>query len=88
MFDESGVVYMCSLVYKFEEEREMERNINKESEIKLIEVFVDKKLNICEKRDVKGLYKKARKGSIKGLNGVDKEYEKKEKKDIVVKNVE
>jgi len=44
----------------------MARNIHKDSDLPFIEVFVDTPLNICEQRDVKGLYKKARQGSIKG----------------------
>jgi len=49
---------------------------------------VDTPLNICEQRDVKGLYKKARQGSIKGFTGVDQEYEKPETPDLVVKTVD
>jgi hypothetical protein len=44
----------------------MARNIHKDSDLPFFEVFVDTPLNICEQRDVKGLYKKARQGSIKG----------------------
>jgi 3'-phosphoadenosine 5'-phosphosulfate synthase len=44
----------------------MARNIHKDSDLPFFEVFVDTPLNVCEQRDVKGLYKKARQGSIKG----------------------
>jgi len=44
----------------------MARKIHRESDLPFFEVFVDTPLNICETRDVKGLYKKARKGDIKG----------------------
>jgi 3'-phosphoadenosine 5'-phosphosulfate synthase len=44
----------------------MAQNIHKDSDLPFFEVFVDTPLNICEQRDVKGLYKKAREGSIKG----------------------
>lgn len=44
----------------------MARKIHRDSDLPFFEVFVDTPLNICETRDVKGLYKKARKGDIKG----------------------
>jgi 3'-phosphoadenosine 5'-phosphosulfate synthase len=44
----------------------MARKIHKDSDLPFFEVFVDTPLNVCEQRDVKGLYKKARQGSIKG----------------------
>lgn len=49
----------------------MARKIHRDSDLPFFEVFVDTPLNICETRDVKGLYKKARKGDIKGkLNSI------------------
>lgn len=50
-----------------------------------IEVFVDAPLEVCEERDVKGMYKKARVGEIKNFTGISDPYEKPEKADIVVK---
>lgn len=47
----------------------MARRIHKDSDLPFFEVFVDTPLQICEVRDVKGLYKKARKGDIKGFTG-------------------
>lgn len=47
----------------------MARRIHEESDLHFFEVFVDTPLQICEERDVKGLYKKARKGDIKGFTG-------------------
>jgi 3'-phosphoadenosine 5'-phosphosulfate synthase len=44
----------------------MARKIHKDSDLPFFEVFVDTPLNVCEQRDVKGLYKKARQGTIKG----------------------
>jgi adenylylsulfate kinase-like enzyme len=44
----------------------MARKIHKDSDLPFFEIFVDTPLNVCEQRDVKGLYKKARQGSIKG----------------------
>lgn len=49
------------------------------------EVFVDTPLQVCEARDTKGLYKKAREGTIKGFTGIDQMYERPEQPDLVVK---
>lgn len=45
----------------------MARKIHIESDLPFFEIFIDTPLNVCEKRDVKGLYKKARQGIIKGM---------------------
>lgn len=85
LFADSGVIALCSFVSPFAQDREMARKIHKENDLPFFEVFVDTPLNICEQRDVKGLYKKARQGSIKGFTGVDQAYEKPEAPDLVVK---
>jgi sulfate adenylyltransferase len=52
-----------------------------------IEVFVDTPLEVCEERDVKGLYAKARRGEIKGFTGIDDPYETPDHPEIVVDTV-
>jgi adenylylsulfate kinase len=49
-----------------------------------IEIFVDTPLEVCESRDPKGLYKRARKGEIKGFTGIDDPYEAPEKPELVL----
>lgn len=66
----------------------MARKAHKDSDLPFFEVFVDTPLQECERRDVKGLYKKARKGDIKGFTGVDQVYEKPDDPDLVVKTVD
>jgi adenylylsulfate kinase-like enzyme len=51
----------------------------------MIEIFVDAPLKICEERDVKGLYAKARQGLIENFTGIDAPYEAPEKADIILK---
>lgn len=87
LFADSGVVALCSFVSPFAEDREMARQIHRDADLPFFEVFVDTPLNVCESRDVKGLYKKARDGSIKGFTGVDQAYEKPEHPELVVKTV-
>ena len=53
-----------------------------------IEIFVDTPLEVAEKRDVKGLYKRARAGEIKNFTGIDSEYQPPENPEIRIKTVE
>ncbi|XP_077291536.1 3'-phosphoadenosine 5'-phosphosulfate synthase isoform X1 [Arctopsyche grandis] len=85
LFADSGVLALCSFVSPFAEDRDMARRIHKECDLPFLEVFVDTPLAVCESRDVKGLYKKARDGQIKGFTGITQEYEKPENPDLIVK---
>lgn len=88
LFSDSGVVSICSFVSPFAADREMARNIHKDASLPFFEVFVDTPIEVCESRDVKGLYKKARQGLIKGFTGVDQPYEKPESPDLILKTVD
>ncbi|XP_026293418.1 bifunctional 3'-phosphoadenosine 5'-phosphosulfate synthase [Frankliniella occidentalis] len=87
LFADSGVVALCSFVSPFSEDRDMARQIHRDADLPFFEVFVDTPLNVCEQRDVKGLYRKARAGSIKGFTGIDQNYDKPEHPDLVIKTV-
>ncbi|XP_019529902.3 bifunctional 3'-phosphoadenosine 5'-phosphosulfate synthase isoform X2 [Aedes albopictus] len=84
LFADSGVVSICSFVSPFAEDREMARRIHKDSDLKFFEIHVDTPLEVCESRDVKGLYKKAREGAIQGFTGVTQAYEAPENPDLSV----
>ncbi|KAH8322853.1 hypothetical protein KR059_008962 [Drosophila kikkawai] len=84
LFADSGVVSICSFVSPFADDREMARKIHKDAGLKFYEIFVDTPLDVCETRDVKGLYKKAREGVIKGFTGITQEYERPQKPELVV----
>ncbi len=77
---DAGLIVMVSFISPFRSERRMARQMVENSEF--IEVFVDTPLAICEARDVKGLYKKARAGQIKNFTGIDSPYEPPEQADI------
>ncbi|ELK36150.1 Bifunctional 3'-phosphoadenosine 5'-phosphosulfate synthase 2 [Myotis davidii] len=66
-------------------DRENARKIHELAGLPFFEIFIDAPLNICESRDVKGLYKKARAGEIKGFTGIDSDYEKPETPELVLK---
>ena len=74
LFVDSGIIVLCSFVSPTIEIRRQAKEIIGEDDF--IEVFVDTPLAICEERDVKGLYKKARAGEIKGFTGIDSPFEK------------
>jgi adenylylsulfate kinase len=73
LFLDSGAIVLCSFVSPTIEIRALAKSIIGEADF--VEVFVDTPLEICEKRDVKGLYKKARAGEIKGFTGIDSPFE-------------
>ena len=71
---DAGLVVVSSFISPFQKEREMIAElVGKEN---FVEIFVDCPIEICEERDVKGLYKKARAGIIKNFTGIDSPYEK------------
>jgi len=79
---QSGIICINSFISPTNEIREMAKNIiGKEN---FIEVFVDAPLDVCEQRDVKGLYERARKGEIKNFTGIDAPFDKPEDADIVL----
>lgn len=79
---DAGLIVIACFISPFTREREMVRRMLKPGEF--FEVFVDTPLEVCEKRDPKGLYKKARKGEIKNFTGIDSPYEKPLNPDIVI----
>src|SRR5262249_33125922 len=70
---DAGLIVLVSFISPFRAERDMARGLMTEGEF--YEVFVDTPLAEAEKRDVKGLYKKARAGQLKNFTGVDSPYE-------------
>jgi len=84
LFADSGVIVMTSFISPYLKDRELARKLHEESGLGFIEVFVDTPVEICEDRDPKGLYKKARKGERKGFTGVDDPYEAPANPEIVV----
>ncbi|MCH8546753.1 MAG: adenylyl-sulfate kinase [Cryomorphaceae bacterium] len=82
LFIDAGVVVLSAFISPFEEDRRKVREIVGENNF--IEIFVDCPLDICEQRDVKGLYKKARAGLIKNFTGIDSPFEQPKHPDIHV----
>src|SRR5262249_653452 len=73
LFVDSGLIVTASFISPFRAERDMVRGLVERGEF--FEIFVDAPLEVAEKRDPKGLYKKARAGQIKNFTGIDSPYE-------------
>ncbi|KAG8041566.1 hypothetical protein G9C98_002859 [Cotesia typhae] len=75
LFSDSGHITICSFVSPFSEDRSLARKIHQDVGLKFFEIFVNASLDVCESRDVKGLYEKARNGTIKSFTGIGQNYQ-------------
>lgn len=84
LFVDSGIIVLTAFISPFISDRRQVRELVQEGEF--IEVFVDTPLEVCESRDPKGLYKKARNGEIPNFTGISSPYEAPIDAEIVIKN--
>ena len=82
---DAGLIVMVSFISPFRSERRMARNLVADGEF--IEIFVDTPLAEAERRDPKGLYKKARRGELKHFTGIDSPYEVPEHPEIRIETM-
>ena len=82
LFAESGAVAITAFISPYRVDRDRVRESLSEGDF--VEVFVDAPLDVCEARDPKGLYKKARAGEIKGFTGIDDPYEPPQSPELVL----
>jgi bifunctional enzyme CysN/CysC len=82
LFVEAGLIVMVSFISPFRSERRMARDLFQEGEF--VEIFMDTPLVVCEARDPKGLYRKARAGLISNFTGIDSDYEKPEMAELTL----
>jgi adenylyl-sulfate kinase len=80
LFTDAGLIVLSAFISPFHTDRQKVKEIVGTDDY--IEVFVDAPLAVCEMRDVKGLYKKARSGELKDFTGIDSPYEKPSRPDI------
>ena len=81
---DSGVVVITAFISPYRMDRRRAREIALEGNAEFVEVFIDAPLEVCEARDPKDLYKKARAGEIRGFTGIDAPYEAPEDPEIAV----
>ncbi|GMS86183.1 hypothetical protein PENTCL1PPCAC_8358, partial [Pristionchus entomophagus] len=84
LFADSGMVTLASFISPVKADRDNAREIHKTAGLPFFEVYVDTPLEVCESRDPKNLYKKARKGELKGMTGIDSAYEAPEAADLIL----
>ena len=84
LFSDAGLIVLTAFISPFQKDREMVRQLTRPGEF--IEIFIDAPLSVCENRDPKGLYKKARAGEIKDFTGIDSPYEAPKSPEIHIAN--
>ncbi|NGY03460.1 adenylyl-sulfate kinase [Solimonas terrae] len=84
LFVDAGVIVLSSFVSPYRADRDLVRKLHDDAGIDFIEVYVDVPLAEAEKRDPKGLYKKARAGEIKNFTGISDPYEAPERAELVL----
>lgn len=81
---DAGLIALLPLIAPYETDRAAARKRHDEGGTRFFEVFVDTPLEVCEERDPKGLYARARAGEITGMTGIDAPYERPVEPDLVV----
>ena len=85
LFADAGLIVLVSFISPFRSERRMARELLQPGEF--VEVFIDTPIEVCMQRDPKGLYEKAKAGTIKNFTGIDSPYEAPEHAELLVKTV-
>ena len=75
LFADAGLIVITSFISPYQQDRDRARKLHEDAELPFLEVFVDAPLEVCEERDPKGLYAKARAGELKHFTGIDDPYE-------------
>lgn len=86
LFTDAGLIVLSAFISPFRSDRKMVRELVGEGEF--VEIHMSTPLSVCEDRDPKGLYKKARQGSIKNFTGIDSAYEAPESPEITLNTAE
>ena len=86
LFTDAGTVALTAFISPYRADRDQVRALMKDGDF--IEVYVDCPVEVCEQRDVKGLYKKARAGEIKEFTGISAPYEAPNKPELTIKTSE
>lgn len=84
LFIDAGIITLNTFISPFRKDRDKIRNLLPEK--RFIEIYIKTDIKICEERDPKGLYKKARKGEIKNFTGIDSPYEIPKNPEIIIVN--
>ncbi|MCK9192254.1 MAG: adenylyl-sulfate kinase [Nevskia sp.] len=88
LFADAGIIVLSSFISPYRADRDSVRALHQEGGLDFIEIYVDCPLDEAERRDPKGLYKKARAGQIKNFTGIDDPYEAPNAPELVLKTAE
>lgn len=84
LFADTGVITFTSFISPYRGDRDMVRKLHEDAKLPFIEIWVKAAVEVCETRDPKGLYKKARAGEIKEFTGISAPYEEPLKPELVL----
>jgi adenylylsulfate kinase len=84
LFADAGLIVLSSFISPFKKDRELVRKIHEDAGLNFIEVYIDTPLAVCEKRDPKQLYAKARRGEIPNFTGISSPYEVPDNAEIII----
>ncbi len=85
LFSDAGMITITSFISPYRRDRDLVRKLHEDAKLPFLEVYVDCPLEEAEKRDPKGLYRKARAGEMKGFTGIDDPYETPERPELVLR---
>jgi adenylylsulfate kinase len=85
LFSDAGLITITSFISPYRRDRDLVRSLHEDAGLPFLEVYVDCPLLEAEKRDPKGLYKKARAGELKGFTGIDDPYEAPERPELLLR---
>ncbi len=88
LFADAGLIVVTSFISPYRKERDFARKIHADAGLDFAEIYVDTPIQVCEARDPKCLYAKARRGELKGFTGVDDPYEPPLQPEMIIKTAE
>jgi len=88
LFADAGLIAVVSIVSPYDAARAAARELHERDRLRFVEVFVNTPLEVCEARDPKGLYARARAGELRGFTGVDDPYEPPREPDVELRVVD
>ncbi len=84
MLADAGLLVVAALISPYRADRATARQLHERQRLGFLEVYLDAPLHVCEQRDPKSLYARARRGEIEAMTGIDAPYEKPEAPDVVL----
>lgn len=84
LFADAGLIVLSSFISPFKKDRQLVRKIHQDAGLNFVEIYIDTPLSVCEERDPKQLYVKARRGEIPNFTGISSPYEEPDNAEIII----